>query len=153
MTENTARQRFGSQFAMTARLWRRTLDQRLAAAGITDASWSPLIRLDEAGDGLSQKELAALVGLDGSTLVRLLDRLEAKGQVERRADAADRRTKRLYLTVSGREAVHALRRHLQRIESEMLIDLADDQIDGMLDALALIQRQLSKLGEPEEESP
>lgn len=153
MSVPDSRLRFGSQFAMTARLWRRTLDHRLAAAGITDASWLPLIRLDEAGDGLSQKQLAARVGLDGSTLVRLLDRLEAKGQVERRADIDDRRTKRLYLTASGRQAVSAIRTHLQRIESDMLVDLADDELDAMLAALALIQHRLNLLEEPAEPAP
>lgn len=137
---------------MTARLWRRALDHRLAAAGINDASWAPLIRMDEAGDGLSQKQLAALVGLDGSTLVRLIDRLEAKGQVERRADADDRRTKRLFLTPAGRDAVHLIRGHLQQIESDMLVDIADNQIDAMLDALALIRERLGKLDGPGEAS-
>lgn len=150
MPAESSRLRFGSQFAMTARLWRRTLDQRLAAVGIADASWSPLVRLNEAGDGISQKQLAALVGLDGSTLVRLLDRLEAKGQVERRTDRDDRRTKRLYLTAAGRDAVNALHCQLQQIEAEMLVDLDEDQLDAMLAALALIRSRLNKLEEPAE---
>lgn len=150
MSNDDARLGFGSRFAMTARLWRRALDQRLAAAGIMDASWAPLIRMDEAGDGLSQKQLAARVGLDGSTLVRLIDRLEAKGQVERRADVDDRRTKRLFLTPAGREAVQVLRGHLQQIEADMLVDLADDQIEAVLNALELIRERLTKLDEPGE---
>lgn len=150
MSDDDARLGFGSRFAMTARLWRRALDQRLAAAGVTDASWAPLIRMDEAGDGLSQKQLAARVGLDGSTLVRLIDRLEAKGQVERRADIDDRRTKRLFLTPAGREAVQVLRGHVQQIEADMLVDLADDQIEAVLNALELIRERLGKLDEPGE---
>lgn len=145
MSGNEARLGFGSRFAMTARLWRRALDHRLAAVGIHDASWAPLIRMDEAGDGLSQKQLAALVGLDGSTLVRLIDRLEAKGQVERRADTDDRRTKRLFLTLAGRDAVQGIRGHLQQIEADMLVDLSDDQIEAVLDALTLIRERLGKL--------
>ncbi|MEK6215130.1 MAG: MarR family transcriptional regulator, partial [Vibrio fluvialis] len=118
-----------------ARLWRRHLDQRLAQAGIKDISWAPLLHLDEFGDGISQKDLAASVGMEGSTLVRLLDTLEQKGQIERQADSHDRRAKRIYLTDSGREQVSALRAELLQIETEMLADVSDEQIDVMLEVL------------------
>ncbi|MBY7894116.1 MarR family transcriptional regulator [Vibrio fluvialis] len=130
-----SRQKFGIQFSIAARLWRRHLDQRLAQAGIKDISWSPLLHLDEFGDGISQKDLAASVGMEGSTLVRLLDTLEQKGQIERQADSHDRRAKRIYLTDAGREQVSALRAELLQIETEMLADVSDEQIDVMLEVL------------------
>nr|WP_237734564.1 MarR family transcriptional regulator [Vibrio fluvialis] len=116
-------------------MWRRHLDQRLAQAGIKDISWAPLLHLDEFGDGISQKDLAASVGMEGSTLVRLLDTLEQKGQIERQADSHDRRAKRIYLTDAGREQVSALRAELLQIETEMLADVSDEQIDVMLEVL------------------
>ncbi|MBY7843328.1 MarR family transcriptional regulator [Vibrio fluvialis] len=130
-----SRQKFGIQFSIAARLWRRHLDQRLAQADIKDISWSPLLHLDEFGDGISQKDLAASVGMEGSTLVRLLDTLEQKGQIERQADSHDRRAKRIYLTDAGREQVSALRAELLQIETEMLADVSDEQIDVMLEVL------------------
>ncbi|MBY7915525.1 MarR family transcriptional regulator [Vibrio fluvialis] len=130
-----SRQKFGIQFSIAARLWRRHLDQRLAQAGIKDISWAPLLHLDEFGDGISQKDLAASVGMEGSTLVRLLDTLEQKGQIERQADSHDRRAKRIYLTDAGREQVSALRTELLQIETEMLADVSDEQIDVMLEVL------------------
>ncbi|EKO3465698.1 MarR family transcriptional regulator [Vibrio fluvialis] len=130
-----SRQKFGIQFSIAARLWRRHLDQRLAQAGIKDISWTPLLHLDEFGDGISQKDLAASVGMEGSTLVRLLDTLEQKGQIERQADSHDRRAKRIYLTDAGREQVSALRAELLQIETEMLADVSDEQIDVMLEVL------------------
>ncbi|MBL4243637.1 MarR family transcriptional regulator [Vibrio fluvialis] len=130
-----SRQKFGIQFSIAARLWRRHLDQRLAQAGIKDISWAPLLHLDEFGDGISQKDLAASVGMEGSTLVRLLDTLEQKGQIERQADSHDRRAKRIYLTDGGREQVSALRAELLQIETEMLADVSDEQIDVMLEVL------------------
>ncbi|EKO3488284.1 MarR family winged helix-turn-helix transcriptional regulator [Vibrio fluvialis] len=130
-----SRQKFGIQFSIAARLWRRHLDQRLAQAGIKDISWAPLLHLDEFGDGISQKDLAASVGMEGSTLVRLLDTLEQKGQIERQADSHDRRAKRIYLTDAGRDQVGALRAELLQIETEMLADVSDEQIDVMLEVL------------------
>ncbi|MGG2362798.1 MarR family transcriptional regulator, partial [Salmonella enterica] len=59
--EQHPRARFGLEFALLARRWRRTLDFRLAEAGLTDATWAPLVHLHESGDGISQKALAALV--------------------------------------------------------------------------------------------
>ncbi|MBL4297152.1 MarR family transcriptional regulator [Vibrio fluvialis] len=130
-----SRQKFGIQFSIAARLWRRHLDQRLAQAGIKDISWAPLLHLDEFGDGISQKDLAASVGMEGSTLVRLLDTLEQKGQIERQADSHDRRAKRIYLTDAGREQVGTLRAELLQIETEMLADVSDEQIAVMLEVL------------------
>ncbi|WP_410859550.1 MarR family winged helix-turn-helix transcriptional regulator, partial [Paraburkholderia sp. SIMBA_054] len=56
---------------------------------MTDATWVPLVHLHQTGGGLTQKELAALVGIDGSSLVRLLDILCRQGLAERRVDERD----------------------------------------------------------------
>lgn len=130
-----SRLKFGIQFSITSRLWRRHIDQRLAQVGFTDVSWSPLLHLDEFGDGISQKALASSVGIEGSSLVRLLDSLEKKGFITRQADQHDRRTKRIYLTDEGRQQVSVLRGHLQEIEEDMLSDISDEEIDTMLGVL------------------
>ena len=53
--------------------WRHALDGRMAALGLSDAAWPPLVYLDRSGEGVTQSELATRCGIDGSTLVRLLD--------------------------------------------------------------------------------
>lgn len=100
---------FGFALAIAARRWRKTLDEALASSGLTDASWRPLIHLDRLGDGARQHDLARSLGIEGPSLVRLLDRLAAAGLVERREDPSDRRAKTLHLTPAGRERVEALR--------------------------------------------
>ena len=70
------------------------------------------LRLLERNPGLSQNELAGLVEVEPITIARLIDKLEARGVVERRADPSDRRIKRLHLTEAARpllEQVHAYR--------------------------------------------
>lgn len=143
MHASTPRIRFGIRFSMLSRLWRRTIDQKMAAAGLGDISWSPLIHLAESGDGVSQKELASLVGIDGSSLVRLLDMLESRGHIERHPSPNDRRVKLVMLTPAGREAVGVIRSHLNSIEQEMLLDLDDEQLAAMLEAFELIQARLT----------
>lgn len=145
MHPSSPRDRFGIRFSMLSRLWRRTIDQQMAAAGLADISWSPLIHLAESGDGVSQKELASLVGIDGSSLVRLLDTLQARGHIERRTAADDRRVKLIMLTDAGRTAVTDIRRHLLDIEHAMLRDLNDEQLTAMLDALELIHSRIGAL--------
>jgi DNA-binding MarR family transcriptional regulator len=58
-------------------------------------------------DGLRSSELAAIASMTAQSMGELVDDLEAKGYVERRADPYDRRAKRVYLTKLGRRAVAA----------------------------------------------
>ena len=67
---------------MLARRWRAFLDTALQDAGLTEAAWAPLMHLHRLGDGVQQKILAARIGIDTSTLVRLIDILEHHPQVD-----------------------------------------------------------------------
>ena len=78
------------------RLLRVEADCRARGQGMTRAQWTILIWLDRQ-PGLSQKELADFLEVEPITVARLVDRLEARGLVERRADPADRRIWRLHL--------------------------------------------------------
>lgn len=146
MTLSIPKRRFGIRFSMLSRLWRRIIDQRMAAAGWADISWSPLVHLDEAGDGVSQKELAALVGIDGSSLVRLLDTLEERGHIQRCTAPDDRRIKLVKLTAEGRKALRGLRKHLLAVEKEMLQDLSDEQVSLLLEAFELMHKRMTRMG-------
>ena len=79
-----------------ARLLRQDADRRARAHGMTRAQWVILFWL-ERQPGLSQKELSEILEVEPITVARLIDRLEARGMVERRADPKDRRIWRLHL--------------------------------------------------------
>ncbi|MBN9019053.1 MAG: MarR family transcriptional regulator [Rhizobiales bacterium] len=145
---SSPRPRFGMQFVLTARRWRAALDEKLAAVGLSDASWAPLMHLAISGDGVSQKELAARMGLDGSSLVRLIDLLETRGLVARRTDEADRRARHIDLTSAGHAAVAFIRERLDAAEAEMLADLSDTEIEQLIDAFARINARL-EAGRPD----
>ncbi|MCA0941307.1 MarR family transcriptional regulator [Yangia mangrovi] len=132
------RDRFGFAFVTLARQWHRVVDKRLAEAGLSDATWRPLVHLAEGGDGISQRDLAARISLDTSTLVRLLDLLETRGFVERRVDPSDRRARRIHLTEEGRTELARIRAMLLQAERELLADIADDETSAMLDAFSRI---------------
>lgn len=145
---STARARFGVRFSLLARRWRRVLDVRLAEVGLTGTSWVPLVHLEETGGGLTQKELALLVGVDGSSLVRVLDILERDGLIERRRDEHDGRARRLYLTVEGTRRVAEIRQSLTASEEAMLVDMSDSDIAQMLEFCARIDARLNALEHP-----
>lgn len=142
---HSPRFRFGIHFSLLARRWRRALDARLAAVGLSDATWVPLVHLQESGDGVTQKELAARIDIDSSSLVRLLDILCRQGLVERRPDATDGRARLVHLTDLGKIRVHEIRCELARGEEEMLADLSDHDIAVMLQHFEKIDRRLFAL--------
>ncbi|QXZ09807.1 MarR family transcriptional regulator [Comamonas sp. Y33R10-2] len=140
-----ARDRLGFLMVTLTRQWRRFVEEQLAANGLTDATWTPLLHLRAWGDGVTQKELAERVGLDGSTLVRLLDILEGKGWLERRADVADRRSKRIFLTADGNAAVDNIRATMLEAERSLLQDLNDSEIETMLGSVQKIQSRIETM--------
>ncbi|MEJ8812834.1 MarR family transcriptional regulator [Variovorax ureilyticus] len=135
--------RIGIRLVGLARRWRQALDARLSSAGLSDATWSALVHLHEMGDGISQSQLAAAAGLDGSSLVRLLDILVGQELVERRPHASDRRVKLLHLTPAGRRAVSSIRKRLGAIEDELLADIDDEEARVLLRAFEKIESRIA----------
>lgn len=79
-----------------ARLLRHEADKRAGMHGMTRAQWVILFWLQRQ-PGLSQKELSEILEVEPITVARLIDRLQARGMVERRPDPKDRRIWRLHL--------------------------------------------------------
>jgi DNA-binding MarR family transcriptional regulator len=103
-----------------ARLMRVRADQHARLTGMTRAQWVVLVWL-ERQPGITQNELAALVEVEPITIARLVDRLEARGVVERRHDPRDRRVRRLHLTQAAApllEVVHAYRQDSNALLTE-----------------------------------
>jgi len=94
----------GFMISDVARLMRTVFDRRVRRLGLTRAQWLALTRLHRR-PGASQSELADMMEVEKATVGRLIDRLEAKGWVERRSQAGDRRVNRVYLT-SEAERLH-----------------------------------------------
>lgn len=91
------------------------------------------------GEPPSQLEAAQRLSIDRTTMVALLDELEAKGLVERRADATDRRRNTVALTAKGRATLADGARATDAAERAFLAPLgaADrSRLREMLKALA-----------------
>lgn len=134
---------FGSLLSLTARQWRRSVDQRLKPFGLTEATWLPLIRVARAGVPMRQKELAASLSLDGSSVVRLLDTLEKANLIERREEDADRRAKTIVLTRQGRAIANRVEMVAREVREEALDDLSTRDVDTAFRVLEHICRVLA----------
>jgi MarR family transcriptional regulator for hemolysin len=98
---------FGFLLKDVSRLNVKRFEQRAAAFGLTLTQSRSLLFLAK-HEGISQVQLAELADIEPMTLVRILDRMESDGWLERRSDPADRRARRLYLTAKGKPLVDDL---------------------------------------------
>ena len=115
--------RYGLRFEERAREFSLTLPQCRA-----------LVRL-ERNEGVSQARLAELADVEPMTMVRILDRMEADGLLERRPDPADRRARRLYLTRKARPMLDRIWRLADLTRAEVFAGVGRAQSEAFLDVL------------------
>lgn len=87
----------------------KTAGDRVAAQyGFSQATAWPAALIYQIGDGVRPGEIANALGLDPSSVVRVIDQLIAAGIMTRKEDESDRRAKLLSLTENGRERTEVL---------------------------------------------
>lgn len=85
-----------------ARQWRRASHHVISGYGVSEACAAPLLMIGRLGEGVRQGTLAEYVGIEGPSLVRLLDQICQAGLARREDDPADGRAKTIWLTDAGR---------------------------------------------------
>lgn len=136
---------FGALLGETARAWRNRLDQRLRPLGLSQAKWQVLLHLNRAKEDLTQKALSLRLGIEGPTLVRLLDRMEADGWVERRASPADRRAKTIHSTAKAADTIREIKRVAAKLRDELLSGIAAEDLDAASAVLQRIKQRTEQL--------
>ncbi len=91
-----------------ARLFRRRFEEEARDHGITMPQWKTLSEIAR-NPGVTQRELAALTDSDQMTMSGILDRLEKRGLIDRRADPRDSRAKVVEIEPEGRALVERAR--------------------------------------------
>jgi DNA-binding MarR family transcriptional regulator len=125
-----------------ARLMRTRFDQRARARGMTRAQWVILARLARQ-PGMSQNELAGICEVEPITVGRLVDRLEARGFVERRPDATDRRVNRLHLLSGTQPILEEITSYRDALSEQVLEGLDERKRNALVDALLHIKNKLT----------
>jgi MarR family transcriptional regulator, transcriptional regulator for hemolysin len=127
MTQNPL-ERLGINLGRASRLMRTKLDERLGRLGLTQAKWLILMYLSRNGGTMPQKELTESIGVEGPTVVRVLDGLERLGCIKRCDRPDDRRTKDVCLTEAASPLLGEIRQITEAFRREAWFGIADEDL-------------------------
>jgi len=117
-----------------------TMQARLGRDRLSPGEFG-VLNLIDANPGLSQTALAAAIGTDRSTMVPILDRLERRGLIERRAVPGDRRRHALALGEHGGKLLGKFREAVLAHEQRIAADLSPAERELLLSLLERLRRQ------------
>jgi DNA-binding MarR family transcriptional regulator len=137
---------FGWLTTDIARLMRTVFDRRVKALGITRPQWLAIVRLNRR-PGASQSELADMMEIEKAPAGKIVDRLEERGWVERRADPVDRRVNRIFLTESGQRVYDVISPIARSTVSDAVANLSDYEIALLMQLLKRVKSRLGELSE------
>ncbi|MBP2300735.1 MarR family winged helix-turn-helix transcriptional regulator [Azospirillum picis] len=124
-----------------ARLLRKRFEQQARHLGLTRSQWQVLAYLSS-NEGIHQGGLAELLDIEPITLVRLLDKLEAIGLIERRPHPTDRRVRLLHLTDKARPLLGSARKLGDATRAEALQGVSAADRETLVRVLGLIKCNL-----------
>lgn len=136
-----------------SRAWRYEMNRALRPLGLNLSMRQVLVQLQRNPAGLMQAELARNLGIEGPTLVRLLDKLEEKGWIARVLSSDDRRRKYSVLTPKAAEQVRVLESLSEQLRSSMMAGLTTEQLDQCSQAMMRIRDNLYGLQDARMEKP
>jgi MarR family transcriptional regulator, transcriptional regulator for hemolysin len=126
------------------RLYTKRFEQRAQGLALTLAQCKTLAYLSK-NEGVSQKRLAELIEIDPMSLVRILDRMEADGWVQRRSDPDDRRARSLVLTENAKPILEHIWQLASETRAEALEGLSTDERTSLVDLLERLHENLLAL--------
>ena len=124
-----------------ARLLRKRFEQRARHLGLTRAQWQVLAYVAR-HEGIHQQALAEILEIEPITLVRLIDRIEAAGLVERRQHPKDRRVRLLHLTPAAHPILEEMRKIGQATREEALAEISPADRERLTEILLSMRGNL-----------
>ena len=138
MNENIA-----TLMAQVSRLMRRAFDEKARSIGATRPQWQVLVLL-ASNEGINQGGLAEILEVEPITLGRMIDRLQDAELVERRADPADRRAWRLFLTGKAQLLLEQLRPLAAEMLEAALDGVPAEQRDQLAETMRRMRANLTR---------
>ena len=126
---------FAPLLSANARGWRKAFDAAMAEHSLSDSKDIPLMTILLHFDCIPQGVLAERVGIEGATIVRVVDELEKENLIRRIADDTDRRVKLIQLTDEGRTLASKVDKTAARLRAAFLGDLDPEAVDVAIDVL------------------
>lgn len=132
--------------ALLTRRFRARFAEKVRYSAQTEARWSALYFLSNAPEGLIQTDLAERMGVQGPTLVRLLDALEEQGLVARRSAPEDRRVKRVVILRAGLDVIAEVDVIASDMRNACFVGVSDEDLRITLRVLDKVGRALENGG-------
>lgn len=132
-----------SLMSQTTRQWRQVLDDALQPLGLTQATWLALLHISRAPQPLRQKDLAQSLVVDTSSLVRVLDTLQAAGCIDR-LEHSDRRAKTIHLTPLGEETVAQVEQVARATRRRLLAGIPQADLETTYAVVSRIAQSLER---------
>lgn len=144
LPESPVGERFSAAVHNTARGWRLLIDKQLKHLGIGQAGWMTIAMIAKSGEAMSQRALADLVGVEGPSMVSMLDRLEREGLVTRAPSPTDRRVKLVHLTEAGTALYKQVREQANAVRGALLGDIDPVQLKAATELLELLRTRIEE---------
>jgi MarR family transcriptional regulator for hemolysin len=138
------RRKFGFLLTDLSRKYVLRFEQRARDESLTLSQCRVLVHLEKNG-GVSQARLGELAEVDPMTMVRILDRMEADGLLERRASATDRRARCLYLTRKAKPLLDKIWRWLGVTRAETVAGIDSRECGAFIGLLELMHSNVCAL--------
>jgi MarR family transcriptional regulator for hemolysin len=135
---------FGFILKDVNRLHVQRFEQRAGTLGLTLPQCKTLIYLAN-NEGISQVQLSEIADIESMTLVRILDRMQADGWLERRSDPTDRRANRLFLKSKGKRLLEDIWGLVDRTRQEAFARIPKRQIELMISVLEKVRNNIASL--------
>ena len=129
---------------LVGRLWRKMAREAAARHGVSEAASAPLIWIERLGENVRQNALAEAIGIEGASLVRLIDELQSSELVTREPDPSDRRANVVSLTPRGREVVAEVNEDIQGLREEIFANVATSDIEATGRVFAALKEAAGK---------
>lgn len=95
-------------------------------------------------NGLRQSDLADRLEVATVTTSKLVDRLEARGYVERRTDPEDRRSNRVYATQPAKNLVRIMTHTIKEVDEIANSGISPEELETTLRVLVRMRQNLRK---------
>lgn len=124
---------------LAGRLWRKMARAAASRHGVSEAASAPLLWIDRLGSDVRQNVLADAVGIEGASLVRLLDELQASELITRVPDPSDRRANAVNLTERGKTVVAEVNDTLTALRLEVFSTISSAEAEAAVKVFRTIE--------------
>jgi len=116
----------------------RSMDARMQKYDLTAMQWGPLVLITKGHDTVAA--CAREADIDSSAMTRMLDRLEAKGLIQRVRSEEDRRVVNLALTEAGAELAQKIPLELSKVLNHHLRGFSENEFETLKTLLLRFER-------------